>query len=905
MAATMTQGGEMTYFSFPIEKTETTPDGDIIVKGIASDPRVDSDEQIVDEKFSSKAIADWLATGANVRVQHNSQRDPAGVGIEVETDGNGATWVKSLIIEPVAKRLVEKGVLRAYSVGIARPKIVRDSVARGGRIVDGEIVEISLVDRPANKNCGIQLVKSDKDGHAEWIGKMFGDSDMLTKAEDTVTIDHDGSAVEKSEDTVTVDLPKDVSVSFSPADLAKLLKHREVAEKRQMDPDVGGGVDRDKIPAANFAGRDRSFPIVTPADVSDAASSIGRAGEGNYSSDQLKENITRIARRLGAAFEAELPESWKKDMAGKSESTSEEVDETADKGGKPFGGKPAKPFGGNGDDDTDTGSDTDDDDDDEPDTANKGLKDCKKCGAGYDADAKLRKCEKCGAKLPLANKSEENPAEKSADVACTGCTENLVKGAKFCFNCGIPAESVVKEHKPTPGDGVVGAGASAVKPVPEHREPDGAAIESFESDAHIPTTPDKEVEMKTATRLKSVGAPADMGALHDLTCAAYHLDVAQKSHPTHTFADINLALWQQKALNSAVSAPMDEARKAAQLWQNAVTLKGADPEVVADVRAEAYKSFQDANPGPGSFPSPTELSPGKFRRPYVSEGHASPSTNHQGPVTAHVPTGHLAGGQFDRGPLTSGHGDPSPSNKNTVIIDPAPIPPGMSRTYYRNAEREAARSAMASLHDHIAQTFPDLCAMDGPGKGGQPPTGERPVPLPVGAAKSEDAPVVEKSDKKLRKELEKAVLNGEITVDEARTKLGMEPLAVKTADGPTVTKAFGEASPDLVKSAVAEATEDLVKQLTELKAVVDALSDLPDPREAPFRGLAQQNNVMASKSVAGLPVGARSVAESAEQAQRALLDAMMIEARGNSDPAQREAAWAQVYKMSGIPTLNK
>ena len=83
MAATMTQGGEMTYFSFPIEKTETTPDGDIIVKGIASDPRVDSDEQIVDEKFSSKAIADWLATGANVRVHHNSQRDPAGVGIEV------------------------------------------------------------------------------------------------------------------------------------------------------------------------------------------------------------------------------------------------------------------------------------------------------------------------------------------------------------------------------------------------------------------------------------------------------------------------------------------------------------------------------------------------------------------------------------------------------------------------------------------------------------------------------------------------------------------------------------------------------------------------------------------------------------------------------------------------------
>lgn len=82
-------------------------------------------------------------------------------------------------------------------------------------------------------------------------------------------------------------------------------------EKKDKDPNVGGGVDRDKIPAEDFAGKDRSYPIVKPGDVSDAASSIGRAGPNNYSSDKLKENIIRIAQRKGKAFVAELPESWK------------------------------------------------------------------------------------------------------------------------------------------------------------------------------------------------------------------------------------------------------------------------------------------------------------------------------------------------------------------------------------------------------------------------------------------------------------------------------------------------------------------------------------------------------------------------------------------------------------------
>jgi hypothetical protein len=304
VAATLTRDGELaqTWINFPIEKIEEDADGDLYVWGKATDGSVDSDEQIIDPDFSARALNEWLGTGGNVRVQHQAQRDPAGKGVQIETSPEGH-YVKSLIVEPVAKRLVAKGVLTAYSVGIARPTIVRDGVARGGRITDGHIVELSLVDRPANKNCGIQLVKAAADGTAEFVSKVWGAEGVLEKMED---------------DIVNVSLPSDVSVSFTPGDLAKVLAARTSksahVEKKDFDRNVGGGVDRDKISSGDFAGRDRSFPIVTAGDVSDALQSIGRAGSDNYDAATLRSNILRIARRKGFP----VPDSAKKPKKNKS-----------------------------------------------------------------------------------------------------------------------------------------------------------------------------------------------------------------------------------------------------------------------------------------------------------------------------------------------------------------------------------------------------------------------------------------------------------------------------------------------------------------------------------------------------------------------------------------------------------
>jgi hypothetical protein len=192
---------ELTYVSFPIEKFERDDDGDLVVYGKATDGSVDSDDQIVEPGWSAKAMEDWKATGGNVRVQHQARRDPAGkaLAIEIDRDGDGGHWLKSLVVEPVAKRLVEKGVLTAYSVGISRPVIKRDPTgkARGGIVAGGELAEISLVDRPANKHCGLVLAKSASDGPMELVGEVFGEPEFLAKAaegEDLLTKGAAGAA---------------------------------------------------------------------------------------------------------------------------------------------------------------------------------------------------------------------------------------------------------------------------------------------------------------------------------------------------------------------------------------------------------------------------------------------------------------------------------------------------------------------------------------------------------------------------------------------------------------------------------------------------------------------------------------------------------------------------------------
>ena len=57
--------------------------------------------------------------------------------------------------------------------------------------------------------------------------------------------------------------------------------------------------ERDDAASGDFAGKNRSFPILKPADVQAALHSIGRAGSNNYDSATLRRRILAIAKRKG------------------------------------------------------------------------------------------------------------------------------------------------------------------------------------------------------------------------------------------------------------------------------------------------------------------------------------------------------------------------------------------------------------------------------------------------------------------------------------------------------------------------------------------------------------------------------------------------------------------------------
>lgn len=146
------------YFGVPIVKTEKAEDGSLMVYGKATDATLDLDDQIIDPGFARKALKEWFSDWANVRQMHSGALPPAGIGVELD-DREDGQWLTSKVYEPGAVLQVENKGYKAYSVGIARPRIVRDAQAPGGRIVDGIVVEVSLVDRPANPSCVFALTK--------------------------------------------------------------------------------------------------------------------------------------------------------------------------------------------------------------------------------------------------------------------------------------------------------------------------------------------------------------------------------------------------------------------------------------------------------------------------------------------------------------------------------------------------------------------------------------------------------------------------------------------------------------------------------------------------------------------------------------------------------------------------
>ena len=140
-----------------IVKMDENADGTLTVFGKATDDSLDIDQQICDPVWLDKAMPEWFMTGGNIREQHSNIA--AGVAEEYEKKSDGH-YITALVVDPVSVKKVKARVLKGFSIGIKSPRVVRDTKAVNGRIVDGQIVEVSLVDRPANPNAKLILAKS-------------------------------------------------------------------------------------------------------------------------------------------------------------------------------------------------------------------------------------------------------------------------------------------------------------------------------------------------------------------------------------------------------------------------------------------------------------------------------------------------------------------------------------------------------------------------------------------------------------------------------------------------------------------------------------------------------------------------------------------------------------------------
>lgn len=136
-----------------ISKVEDQDDGTIKVWGYASTAEKDSDGETVTADAMKAALPDYMKWGA-VREMH--QPKAAGTAIEAEVQEDGRTWFGAHVIDSEAVRKVQKGVYKGFSVGgkVTSRDELNKSVIKGI-----SLVEISLVDRPANPSAMITLCK--------------------------------------------------------------------------------------------------------------------------------------------------------------------------------------------------------------------------------------------------------------------------------------------------------------------------------------------------------------------------------------------------------------------------------------------------------------------------------------------------------------------------------------------------------------------------------------------------------------------------------------------------------------------------------------------------------------------------------------------------------------------------
>jgi hypothetical protein len=162
-------------FYLPFEKVVQGADGSCIVAGYASTPTRDLDGEIITLDAVRKAMPSYWQY-ANIREMH--QAKAAGIGVDYKFDKTG-WWLKARIVDPVAVKKCVEGVYKGFSIGGKKTGFDKDDPT----IITGiDLLETSIVDRPANPECKMALAKRAKEGVQGYLMKASASRSASSKA---------------------------------------------------------------------------------------------------------------------------------------------------------------------------------------------------------------------------------------------------------------------------------------------------------------------------------------------------------------------------------------------------------------------------------------------------------------------------------------------------------------------------------------------------------------------------------------------------------------------------------------------------------------------------------------------------------------------------------------------------
>ena len=300
----------MSDFNFfvPISKVEKQNDGSCIVSGYASSQTRDLDGEIVSLDAIKKAWPSYWEY-RNVREMH--QPRAVGVGKESHIDDFGPFLRAKIVDRDAVQKCIEE-VYKGFSIG------GRKLAKSGDTITELELIEVSLVDRPANPDCRINVakrakgakeayllkaLKAKRDPSSRALSKMAQAVELISKSGPPAA--RDGFSLPAKPNN-SQPSPKDPETQNNKASGA-CEEHGVVGCKDCMDKREFSDKERQAAARSGAAEPSGSFPIKDKTDLDNARRAVGRS----KNPATTRAHIRSRAQALGV----KLPAKWKKKQA--------------------------------------------------------------------------------------------------------------------------------------------------------------------------------------------------------------------------------------------------------------------------------------------------------------------------------------------------------------------------------------------------------------------------------------------------------------------------------------------------------------------------------------------------------------------------------------------------------------